>query len=228
MRRFTIGIVLVAAVVSAAVLAARVWESEEASGGLIEHRFCDLVFLAPPGRQSNVHIGVEYTPDPKLDITVVTGSGQSLNQSRVVLDRTGAAIQENYADTTAREKVAAIVATMRPAQGPPQWWPYTERTQYELKVGGDGVKLPDAGSGVDAMFTYGDGLHGLEILGLRLSNCKSTREVLWLSDAAEAERYYQDVTPTETGAEVLSIDNVQPEDQEAFDRFFAGQGEWHP
>jgi hypothetical protein len=201
--KFHIGapiIVFGAAVVAAVLLATTPWSGEEAAGGTVEYRFCDLVFEAPPPGQGNLRVDADYfvPGEPRLEIALI-GS-----ESRATLNREGRIISEYYVDEQAQERVATIVASKRPAPARPAWWPYSDLTQYE-PPSFDGVRVPDAGSGLAVSIIYGDGFDRSSKT-LELSGCASEKQVTWYSDRTEPE---------------VTVDNVQPEDQEAFDTFFA-------
>jgi hypothetical protein len=205
--KFHIGapiIVFGAAVVAAVLLAKTPWSTEEAAGGVVEYRFCDLVFEGPPPGQTGVAILRQYSPQPTLTIKILEA-----NRSEVILDENGRPLEEHYANSEARSLIAAVVASKEAAPLEADW-PYTNASQYApvyVHEEGPGAKfrMPDAGSGLAVSDTYGDG-PGFFSYSIKLSACNSEKEVAYRSDETEPK---------------VTIDRVQSQDQEAFDTFFS-------
>ena len=224
-RRWRRGLVLaaVAAVaVTGVLLVTRPWSGEtlvqEAVGGTIEQRICDVVMEIPPRGQGPdiVTVGPRIPPSEgqlRGPVMMLRVRGEGINTAGVLIDAlTGAVLEEHYQapaqEATAKQVLQTVrVEPLDPSSAP---WPYTDAAQVSAeRVGEKGVfqyRFPDPGSGLMISKSNTDGTDGYA-LGLRMENCRSLLEIL--------VTFRPGIEP-----EVTVTRDIHPDDEDAFQTFY--------
>ena len=215
-------VVVAAAIVAGVLLATGPWGGDtlvqEAAGGTIEQRMCDVVMDVPPiaigpagdwvtVRLSNPSLEGQLRGPEK----VLTVRGAS-KRSEVLIDaRTGAVLEERYDTPSQKATAQQVLQTVRvepldPSSAP---WPYTDSAQVSAqRVGEKGTfqyRFPDPGSG---LMISGGGMDGIGGYAhrLRMENCRSLLEIL-VAFRLGAE------------PEVTVTKEIHPDDEAAFQTF---------
>lgn len=221
-RGLVLAAVAAAAIVGGVLLATRPWSDgetlvQEAAGGSIEQRICDVVMDVPPigQAQDTVMVGPNNPPlegeprEPVIKLKVV-GTGK---RSEVLVDaETGTILDERYATLSHEVMLRGILDTLRvePLDPSSATWPYTDTAQVSAERVGEKstfeYRFPDPGSGLMISKSIIDGL-GWYAEGLRVANCRSVMEIMIT--------YRPDAEP-----EVKVTKDIHPEDEAAFQTFY--------
>ncbi len=232
-RRF-VPLVVAVVVVGVVVLIARPWGGEEAvqeaAGSAVEHRLCDVVVTAPlassaTGQTERLVVSRSVVPWRELTGKLEARFQIQINgpiRSDVSVDpKTGTLLAEFYGTATQEARLQEILETLRvepldPATAP---WPYTETSQAPEKRVDHGAfryRRPDPGSGLVVALQRGQRLDRATLTTesvetLILANCSSeeTRGIYLF-----------------TGEEDEPTSNIHPDDEAAFQTFFAEVEVW--
>ncbi len=228
-RRWRRGLVLAAvaaaAIVGGVLLATEPWSDgetlvQEAAGGTIEQRICDVVMDIPPRGQGPDIVTVRPS-NPRHEgqlrgSVMVLGVLGNSPTSEVLIDAlTGTVLEERYETPSHEATAQQVLQTVRvepldPSRAP---WPYTDTAQVSAeRVGEKGTfqyRFPDPGSGLMISGSGMDGI-GWYAQGLRMENCRSLLEILvTFRPGAEPEvKVTKDIHPDDEAAFQTFLDQV--------------------
>lgn len=212
------------AAVIAAVAVLLIWQPWEGKpptveGSTIEWRACDLVLEAPvPGKAASELLVVQPVVEdktgvrsPALEVSV-RPRGRDRSPSKVVIGPQANVRESSYGEAEHRDLLTPILATARvePLEPGSTPWPYTDSTQVPESHNDSApfsYRFPDPGAGITVTVRVADGLSFFSH-SLIVRNCRS--------EAQRTVRYNQG----EQEPVISETWDVQPPDEEAFQRFF--------
>jgi hypothetical protein len=204
--------IVIAVMAAVLLLVLQPWDQEEAAGGTMQYRICDVVIEAPKALATgDVRVTplIEWGVPPSLEVEVLGELDTiiSIDPS----DITAAEIEA--IEGSADERLQPVLDTLRiepldPATAP---WPYTDAVQKQPIHQDHGIfryRPPDPGSGLGITTTYVDMIDGSVANVLGVANCRSVMErMVVLRKGVESE-----VTDPKK--------DVHPDDEAAFQTFF--------